>query len=45
MLPDSRRSLSMGMWVALASTARESWDTASTGTFSSRASSLREREM
>ena len=43
--PDSRRSESMGRLICLDSTLRESWERAMTGTLSSRASALREREI
>ena len=43
--PDSRRSLSMGRLSCRLSTLRLSWDKAMSGTFSSRARALREREI
>lgn len=43
--PDSRRSLSIGRLSCRLSTLRLSWDKAMSGTFSSRARALRDREI
>ena len=45
MAPDSRRSESIGLWSGRCSTARESCESATTGTESSLASALSERDM
>ena len=45
MAPDSRRSESMGLWSGLCSTARESCDSATTGTLSSLASDFNDLEI
>ena len=43
--PDSRRSESIGLWSCLASTARESWESAMIGTSNSLAKTLSAREI